>query len=61
MPMKEKGEEEKSDVQKTVLKLTGKKLLTLLGKPNASDADVMQFSELLDEFQEACRFYRYGG
>ena len=56
-----KDPEEKSDTQKTVIRLAGKKLLAFFGKPNASEAECLEFAKLMDEFQEASRFYRYGG
>lgn len=58
---KTEDEKEKSEVQKTVMRMTGKKLLAFLGKPNATEAECMEFAKLLDEFQDARRFYQYGG
>ncbi len=60
VPMKS-DDEEKTETQGTVRRMAGKKLLAFLGKPGASDAEVEKFADAMEEWDQACRFYRYGG
>lgn len=53
-------EDEKTETQKTVRLLAGKRFLAAMGKPGASEADVENLCDAWEEFSQAMSFYRYG-
>lgn len=54
------AEKPKTDTQRTVLRMAGKKVMAALGKKDASDAEVESFAKALDEFEQARSFFRHG-